>query len=123
MMSEADHLMRAYTIGVPEMDRQHQTMLDVLLHLRQDWDEALFIRLTNLVDQHFADEEAMAQQHGINNVEHQHEHRTLRQALNSLGRSTELDGAQRVQAILSWFLLHVNGADRELGAAILRSGM
>jgi hypothetical protein len=35
MMSEADHLLRAYAIGVPEMDRQHRTMLDVLLHLRQ----------------------------------------------------------------------------------------
>ena len=101
MMSEADHLLRAYTIGVPEMDRQHRTMLDVLLHLRQGWDEALFIRLTNMVDLHFADEEAMAQQHGINNVKHEQEHRDLRQVLSSLGRSTELDGAQRVQAMLS----------------------
>jgi hemerythrin len=76
-----------------------------------------------MVDQHFADEEAMAQQNGINNIKHEQEHRDLRQVLSSLGRSTELDGAQRVQAMLSWFLSHVNGADRELGAAILRSGM
>lgn len=114
----------AYSVGVPEMDTQHQRLLDMLNTLHehatsgaQDAARQVLDQLFDYIAEHFASEEALMERMGYPLLEeHQVTHRQfVRQVLKM--RKQERQGILNFNVLqgflMDWLVLHIKGRDRE----------
>ena len=124
-----------YRLGIPEIDRQHQTFL-LLLHKAFDFyahqandlaGEALRSRvlkdlhgLREFARAHFATEESLMEQYEYPNLAaHHQEHARLLEIASLLEEKISRPGAfsptEWIDVILHWYDHHVQHIDREMG--------
>lgn len=109
-----DDLTRTYTLGVPEIDRQHRMLFAWCVALRERPGQQVAEGLLAYAAGHFADEEAWAADRGIDITQHQFRHNELLARLeplqNGVGRTTV------AALVYDWLIRHIDVEDRALVA-------
>ncbi len=120
-----------YSVGSPEMDRQHQGLLQILNELlrarglRYDSEpvsEALQ-RMTAYAKEHFQAEERLMEERGYPGLpEHQAEHqaflnRTVQFCLEA-GRKPGEEPVELMRFLRAWWLMHILREDRAYGEGL-----
>jgi hemerythrin len=114
-----------YSVGVAELDAQHQTLFElanrlIRLHDAGPTDKQFFIILNELVryaETHFATEEELMRRHGYPDLAaHEEEHRKFVErvfALNQrLGSADRTLSFELLDFLKTWYIDHVLGDDR-----------
>ena len=115
-----------HEIGLPEIDQQHARMAYLLNKLadalRNGRDHvAIFRELIRYTDHHFATEERLMEACGYEGTAaHRDMHRRLMVDLHSLqlDRGEVISVSLTTRYLQEWLLRHINGADRDLAAAL-----
>jgi hemerythrin-like metal-binding protein len=124
------------SVGVKAIDRQHQTLIDILNQFGEqvdkragDWEESVTLsRLVAYTETHFAFEEALMRKAGYPGMEdHVEEHRQLfQQVADIMTRVTsgEKPDPQELMIFLrDWLSTHILVTDKALGAALNGRGI
>jgi hemerythrin len=115
-----------YSVGVPEIDHQHQFFLDLINRLNDDLAEAdeheyrasLLNELVNYAKFHFLSEENIIKRLGISELEHHKKsHRKLIQQLNELIMPVQA-GVSPAELVLTfigaWLIEHTIKEDKKI---------
>jgi diguanylate cyclase (GGDEF)-like protein/hemerythrin-like metal-binding protein len=122
----------AHAIGIKEIDDQHMHMAELIdqlsTALKDNCDsDTILAGLSELVQFaafHFATEERLMEQHQIEDlVPHREEHRRLLHDIGNLNVDEDVASISLILRYLQeWLLRHVDGMDRQLGAALMAKG-
>ncbi len=114
----------AYSVGVEQLDEQHQKLLQLINNLSHENPEAdakqCFVVLNELVQYvqlHFNTEENLMREHGYADLKaHQQEHEIFTEKLFDLNRKmTSSDGnifSELTHYLKDWYIAHVLGTDQ-----------
>lgn len=121
----------AYSVGVPEMDRQHQLLVDLINRLHDTVRDGrsstavgnVLAELLDYTRTHFADEERLMAEHGFESFrEHKAKHDALARQVMEIQRSFQAGTAAFTAPVLSflraWLVTHIRGVDRLYGDCI-----
>lgn len=117
-----------YSIGIDEIDNQHQQLIDTLNKLFDAMSEgkgkqileSIFDDLTNYTVNHFSTEEKCMIVHAFPEyINHKNEHKKLIEDVNAF-KKEYLNGNTKISIELirylkDWLLNHILGSDKELG--------
>ncbi|MDO8300260.1 bacteriohemerythrin [Lacisediminimonas sp.] len=118
------------SVGIPEMDASHISMLSSLEHLGQTGDDNFplaYERLVAEVERDFADEEAMMESIDFPALQsHREQHaRVLSGLHHALPRIQSGDialGREVIELLPQWFSFHISTMDTALAVAALSCG-
>ncbi len=127
------HWNDSYAVRHPEMDAQHQRLVELLNEFNVAWGEpappakllALFDQLVRHTLEHFRFEDELMQDAGYPaTLQHRTEHESLLAQIRSK-RDAIADGAALMSGELllymkQWFLIHLQDSDRELAEFLHR---
>lgn len=125
---------RSYSVGVSEMDREHQRLIDLINNLHaamrsgrgKDAIGSILDELANYTSTHFADEERLMQQSGYEGLAQQKQaHAALIaqvQEVQAKYRSGTALGQEVMTFLKDWLVNHIQGMDKKYGPAMNKKG-
>jgi hemerythrin-like metal-binding protein len=120
-----------YAVGVRAIDGQHRQMLDLVnrvlgsLGPGRELYEALEVlrELLRATEHHFATEERLMDENGMEAARHRAEHRRLLEALARFTDQLDAETVGNCSAFLrDWLLHHIEEVDRPFAAALRERG-
>jgi diguanylate cyclase (GGDEF)-like protein/hemerythrin-like metal-binding protein/PAS domain S-box-containing protein len=124
---------KSYEIGIPEVDQQHQMLLDLINDIADAVDagaqlpeiDSIASAFTEYAVSHFAEEEILLDASSLPAAEkeaHRRAHRAFVEKVQHLTQREDLLEPEIIQSILeflvTWLVSHILGTDRKLGAAL-----
>jgi hemerythrin len=126
----------AYSVGVKQLDFQHQTILNELNKLYLTFEstsesEDLMIILKDLMDYanvHFSTEEQLLEKYNYHDLESQkNEHRLYQQKIDGFIQRYETEGHQvileTIEFLADWWMGHIQGCDKEYTRFLNNNGV
>lgn len=126
----------SYSLGIEAIDEQHKR----LVYMLQDMEAAMnagrggnltldvINRMREYAAEHFADEEALLEQHGYPNLPtHLAEHNVFRSRVEELSHALPESDQKKSREVLNflfqWLVEHIQGTDRAYAAYLKERGV
>lgn len=116
------------SVGVPEIDRQHQILIGLINQLSDAADDsgvrvdipAILDELVRYTEYHFSFEEKLMQDTNYRDyAEHQREHHTfinkMKELVGRLEHGEPVPGPELLRFLRDWLVSHILHVDRKLG--------
>ena len=123
----------AHLVGVQEIDDQHRQLVQmvnginksIVKKIEASQIESAFQELLDYTRFHFATEQRLMLKHGYtDSTTHQHEHQLLLRKLGDLATQTDQGNDLLIlQTIKDWLMIHIEHADKPLGAFLVAQGV